>query len=324
VESSKDYCRFFLDSGGPNRVGSALLGRQGEGFAETLAAIEAGEVKGLVVVEADPFHDYPDRKRLQQALQRLEFLLVLDYLPSPVYRQAQLRLPTATAFETGGSFINQSGLLQYGSRVYPPGLPLHRFSQESHPPRHYSNVIPLGDTPGAYETLLTLAERLGAELPEAGALPWSLLPEDFPGAEKLRSRGYPADGVNLLPDSPESPYLAPAPLPPATGEGDGRLTVLTVEAIFGTEELSSHSEVLRGLTPAPWAWMHPDDATPAGIEDRAQVRLDLGGEEIELEIRLAPEMARGYFILPRHFSWGDRLIAWPRRLRALELKVLNG
>ncbi len=323
VAGCKSNCRFFLDPGGPNSVGATLLSAKEDGFEETLAAIETGEVQGLVVVEADPFHDYPDRERLEQALQRLKLLLVLDYLPSPVYRQAHLRLPTATFFEAGGSFISQAGILQYGAPAYPPGLPLHRFSQESHPPRHFSHDIPLGTTLGAYPTLLALGGKLGVELQTAGTSPWSLLPEDFPGAVELRGRGYPADGVKILAESATPSRFTSVPLPPADqGKSDG-LTVLVVEAIFGTEELSSRGEVVQGLTPAPWAWMHPDDAAPAGLSDRCRVRLDLGRGEIELEIRLEAGMARGCFILPRHYRLRDRLASWPRRLQATELTVID-
>jgi len=321
IEALKGNCRFFLDSGGPNSLAAALLGRPEGNFAETLTAIEAGEVKGLVVVEADPFHDYPDRARLKRVLPGLEFLLVLDYLPGPIYRQAQIRLPTATVFEAGGSFINQAGLLQYAAPVYQAGMPLHRISQESHPPRHFGNEIPLGETRSAFATLLALGSRLGIDLRTAVADPWSLLPGDFPGAAELRRLGYPADGITLLPERAALPAFTSRPLPtPANGSG-GRLTVLPVEAIFGTEELSSLGEVVRGLAPDPWAWMHPDDAAPAGITDRCRVRLELEEGEIELEILLARDMAPGYLILPRHFQLRERITSWPLHLRVTDLKV---
>ncbi len=47
-----------------------------------IEAIENGEVKSLILVESDPFFHFPDRRRLGQALDMLDLLIVLDYLDS--------------------------------------------------------------------------------------------------------------------------------------------------------------------------------------------------------------------------------------------------
>ena len=47
-----------------------------------LEGIDQGRIKALVLVENDPFWTFYDEERLAWALERLEFLLVLDYVPS--------------------------------------------------------------------------------------------------------------------------------------------------------------------------------------------------------------------------------------------------
>ena len=49
---------------GANAFGAALLSPAGEGLTPLVEALEAGAVKALMVVENDPFWDYPDRERL--------------------------------------------------------------------------------------------------------------------------------------------------------------------------------------------------------------------------------------------------------------------
>ena len=73
---------FYL-LGEANEFGAALLSSPGTSFLKTLEAIEKGSVTALILVECDPFRLFPDRARLEQALEKLDFLLVMDFLPSP-------------------------------------------------------------------------------------------------------------------------------------------------------------------------------------------------------------------------------------------------
>ncbi len=74
---------FYL-LGEANDFGSALLSSPGASFLKTLEDIEKGSIAALILVECDPFRLFPDRARLEQALEKLDFLLVMDFLPSPV------------------------------------------------------------------------------------------------------------------------------------------------------------------------------------------------------------------------------------------------
>ena len=90
-EAGLDAGLFYLLPGA-NAFGAALLSAAGEARAPLLEALESGAVKALVVVESDPFWDYPDRERLVRALEKLELLVALDYLPSPTVAAGGYRL----------------------------------------------------------------------------------------------------------------------------------------------------------------------------------------------------------------------------------------
>jgi len=325
----KGECLFFLDPEGPNALGAALLGEPETTFETTLQAIEADEIKALLVVKNDPLYHYPDRGRLQQALDKLDLLVVLDYLNTPFFNQAHIRLPVTTVFEAGGTFVNHAGILQYAAPACQGGMPIRQAGQGGHPPRLFSNAIPFGEPQSAFRTLLTLGEHLGMEPPPDPDTPWSLLPDDFPGAAKLRDSGYPADGVSILEFSGAGPAFGIPPFRPAPGRaaaGD-ELVVLAVATMFGTEELSAHAGIIRQLAPEPRGWMHPDDAARINITDNTVARLTIDREEdcepIELKISLDATMASGHFILPRHYRLVDRIASWPRKIRLDQLEPLN-
>ena len=94
---------------GANAFGAALLSPEGEGLAPLVEALETGAVKALVAVESDPCWDYPDRERLNRALEKLELLVALDFLPSAMVARAEIVLPTLTVFERTPTELHQSG-----------------------------------------------------------------------------------------------------------------------------------------------------------------------------------------------------------------------
>ena len=79
---------FFLLAG-VNSFGAALLSSPGRSFFKTLEAIEEGSIACLILIETDPFRFFPDRSRLEEALNKLDCLLVLDYLPSQAVRKGR-------------------------------------------------------------------------------------------------------------------------------------------------------------------------------------------------------------------------------------------
>jgi NADH-quinone oxidoreductase subunit G len=86
-----------------------------------LAAIEAGTVKGLVLVRTD-LTRWIDATRARAALERLEWLVVLDSDGCEAAQYANVVLPVATYAESDGTFTNHAGRVQRFKRaVAPPG-----------------------------------------------------------------------------------------------------------------------------------------------------------------------------------------------------------
>jgi NADH-quinone oxidoreductase subunit G len=268
--------------------------------AAILAGIGQGRIKALVLVENDPFWSFCDQEHLAGALERLEFLLVLDYLPAAPVQRAQVVLPTVPVFEgTAGCFVNQEGRAQTALPVHFGGTPIALISPEVHPPRTFLDQVPGGEPrpPAAILRELTVA-LAGGDHPAPVDL-WAWLGRRFPGLAALGSPAAAPAGVRLLPaaqtegDSAAPPAPAPEPAP-------DQLELLLVDWTFGTEELASYAAILQEAEVAPVLSVHPGDAEKLGLSDGDRVDLHLPKGSLAVSVKLAAALAPGVVVLPRH------------------------
>jgi NADH-quinone oxidoreductase subunit G len=304
LHTTQGSCGLFYLLPGANAYGAALLSGTADhsSLAGTLEAIEAGSIKALVAVENDPLREYPDRRRLEAALAKLDLLLVLDYLPSDLACQAHILLPTATLFETESHFINQEGRVQFAKPVHCGGKPLAQISGNSHPPRHYAQENAEFTPRPAAQLLLALADAISRDVgPTPHASFWHQIADEIPGLPGLHNLSYPADGLTLVPQAPAGatlPLAATGPQP--TERQPGLLELVLTELTFGTEELSSYSMPIAPAEEEPKILIHGDDAANLRISEGDRVRVHLEHGVLELPARLSTTMARGIVILPRH------------------------
>ena len=261
-------------------------------------------MKALLVVESDPFWSYPDRLRLTRALDKLELLVALDYLPSATVARAQVFLPTATVFEKEPShYLNQEGRLQQARPLHQGGAPIAQVSGGSHPPREFLNFIPGGEPQPASAILADLAETLsGAEagLPPGGL--WSWLSRENEGFLPLAdlTQAAATSEVSLLPESSRVAVSAPQSVTNPEEIPPGQVELLLVDQTFGTEELAGYSAPIQKVEEEPCLTLHHDLAADLGFASGDQVVLSLPGGEVTVRLKTAHNMAPGVAILPRH------------------------
>jgi NADH-quinone oxidoreductase subunit G len=87
-----------------------------------LTAAAEGRLQGLILLGADPLHDFPDRDLARRALAGAGFVLAVDCLPNDSVRQADVVLPAAAYGEKGGTFTNIEGRVsRLNQKVTSPG-----------------------------------------------------------------------------------------------------------------------------------------------------------------------------------------------------------
>jgi NADH-quinone oxidoreductase subunit G len=310
--TTKEKAGLFYVLPGPNAFGAALLSSSDGSGLPFIEGIESGSIRALVLVECDPFWLFPDRDRLLRALESLDLLIVLDYLPSPAVEKAHIMLPTVTAFERVGSlFINQEGRAQYGQPVHEGGLPFSQVSGGKHPPRIFLSATPGAEPKTVGEIFRGLAS--GMSLPEREGLDediWGWLANYAPVFRHIPSAIQVAEGVQLSNGQGSKTALSlngALPRDEADGPTEEYFELLLVDWTFGTEELSSYSKYIHEAERAPGLIMHSEDASRLSLSEEDKVVLHLPGGSLRVEIHRVEDMAPGVMVLPRH-----RQLAWQK------------
>ena len=302
LRAAKERTGLFFVLPGANACGAALVSPDTASLEALVDALETGSVRALVVAESDLFSRFPDERRLQEALDRLELLVVVDYVATRTAECASILLPAATLYEAGGCFVNQEGRLQRALPVYRGGTPILQTGGGDHPPRIFRSDIPGGEPRPAWEILADLAGALSGRDVSWRDL-WQQVAEDVPALSLVPPLDeIPEAGIRLTAaTSPESPRSrAGAPHVEPSDRADGNLELILVEWTFGTEELSSLSPHLEKVEKSPCLLMQADDAARWGLEDGDRVSLQMSGGAIEVPLSVKEKMAKGIVFLPRH------------------------
>ena len=288
---------------GANAFGAGLLADGDDSLDAILTHIERGAVRGLVLTESDPFGQFPDRPRLEAALAKLEFLLVLDYLPSAAVQAADIFLPTTTLFETGGEFVNQEGRLQASAPAYRGGSSIALVGGGAHPPRVYRSEIPGADPRAAWRILAAAAgETAGLEASAADGEGWGWMAAEVPGLAALPpKRSYSDEGRRLTAPgdgsvSFDAGWIEAADQQPARND---TFRLIHVEKTFGSEELSAWADPLQALESGAGIAMNRAAGEALGLRHGDTVRIRVGAAGIEGQLLLADNMAADLVVVGR-------------------------
>jgi NADH-quinone oxidoreductase subunit G len=294
-----------------NSFGAALLAGEEVSFLEVVENIENGKVRGLILVENDPFSDFHHRQRLDLAIEKLDLLLALDYLESSAVQKAHVFLPTSTQYEAGGIFINQEGRIQASPKAYLGGISIAQIGGGRHPPRVYGNDIPGGEVRAAFHFLNQIADGSPAgeeDTTRRDLLGW--LADTIPELANMQAFDELSnDGIRINSSDSSSPQFSEnwQEVKNKGVETHDSLEIILTDWTFGTEELSLVSPPLRKLERNPCASMHSDDAARLGLNRGDIVKIKLDEGDVEVDIRVEENIAPGVVVLPRH-----RLLEWQK------------
>ncbi|HUZ44957.1 MAG TPA: NADH-quinone oxidoreductase subunit NuoG [Acidimicrobiales bacterium] len=88
-----------------------------------LDASADGRVQALVLLGANPIEDFPDRRRAEQGLDGVGFIVAIDAFLTESSRKADIVLPAAVYSERPGTTTNLEGrMTRLGQKVVPPGV----------------------------------------------------------------------------------------------------------------------------------------------------------------------------------------------------------
>ncbi len=304
LQDAKKQAGLFYVLPGANAFGAALLSKSGSTFEQVLSGIEERKIRALVLIESDPLMQYPDRQRVESALEQLDLFVVMDYLNTSCVQRADVFVPTATVFEAGGIFINQEGRAQRAVAAYQGGLSIDQIRSGKHPPRIFQKEIPGGEPRPAWQSLATLAgASFGADNQHDSNELRTLIVDANPVFAHLPAMDkFPDEGVRL-PTLDQGNF--PFEMDCATelnrlGHSVKGLEILLVDRAFGTEELSAYSSHLSTLQSSPCAFIQSADARQLDLKDGDTVTIQTGHGTLNIQLCVKDRMASGVLVLPRH------------------------
>ncbi len=309
LKTAGKSCSLFYLMPGANGFAAGMLADENHSVAALISAIEQGSIKGLILVENNPLWQFPNRKRLEQALQQLELLVVMDYLNSEVAEKADIFLPTTTLYESGGIYINQEGRAQVVGPAYRGGIPITQTGGGDHPPRVYSTQIPGSEPQAAWQWLAHLidsqpqsdTDNLRAEIRQ-----WLVKNES--GFKALPSFAeIPPEGARFFQALQSQGQFERQQINSGLAK-EGQLEILMVERTFGTEELSAYSTCLQELACTPGIFMQSTDAKQLNLADGDQVAVELQSGTITAQLQVAENMASGMLVIPRSPELGWQIM----------------
>ncbi|GAI03814.1 unnamed protein product, partial [marine sediment metagenome] len=250
--------------------GCSLPPSPGLPITEMIEAAHRGEIKAIYLIGENPALSEPDISHAEEALEKLEFLVVQDIFLSETALLADVVLPAVSFAERDGTFTNTERRVQrlrkalepvgdsrpdwwitcqLGSRMGGKGFDFE------HPSQIMEEIASLTPSYGGISY-----ERL-----EDGGLQWPCPTEDHPGTPILHAKLFVRGKGRFIPLE----YKPPMELP----DNEYPLVLTTGRSLyhFHTGTLTRKVKGLNILKGEGEVEINPDDASSLGIADGEMV-----------------------------------------------------
>ncbi|GAW94183.1 formate dehydrogenase alpha subunit [Calderihabitans maritimus] len=279
--------------------GVELPSKPGLTLVEMLKAAGEGKVRGLYIVGENPVLTDPDSKHVEEALQKLDFLVVQDIFLTETARYADVILPAAGFAEKEGTFTNTERRVQKLERALdPPGT--------ARPDWQIIQDVARGmGYPMHYRTPQEIMEEIARLTPSyAGisydrlgdiGLQWPCPDKNHPGTRFLHKDKF-ARGLGK--------FHAVEYQPAAVVPDEEYSIVLTTGRIHFHYHatISRRAKGLEEVCPEPYVEISPADAVRMEIRDGQKVKLISRFGEVEVKAKITPRVAPGVVFLSFHFA----------------------
>ena len=283
-------------------------------LAEEILTPGEGQVRALLTVAGNPVLSTPDGRTLDSALERLEFMVSIDFYINETTRHADLILPPA------------SPLTQYHYDLIFNAFAVRRVARLN---------VPVRERAAHERADWEIANGLGSAFAAASGKPWQPLPAPRTMIAAGLARGGSGLSIDDLEAAPHGIDLGPlrpsllSRLETASGMIEAAPPALLTELqrlarqivagpapvelkLIGRRDVRSNNSWMHN---APrlvkgklrhQLMMHPDDLAQRSIQDGARVRIRSRVGEIETEVVASDEMMRGVVCLPHGFGHDRR------------------
>jgi formate dehydrogenase major subunit len=296
----EDVAAKFEDAWGerpPSEVGLKVT--------EAFDAVHDGDVRGMYVMGENPALSEPDIDHAEEALSKLDFLVVQDIFPTETTEHADVVLPAASFVEKEGTFTNTERRVQLvGKAMDPPGDARGDWVILSDLARRFGYQWNYDDPSDVMDEIADLTPIYGGishrRLREEGGLQWPCEDDADPGTRFLYEDGFNfEDGTaRFVPADMGRPGELPDETYPLT------LTTGRVLYHFHTGTLTRRVEGIMSHVGESFVEIHPETAERLGVEDGAYVRVTSRRGDIVVRAQETDRVGPGVVFVPMHFAHG--------------------
>lgn len=309
----------------PSRIGGwpqIFGGPPSSTFADDVLSDDPDRIRALVVVAGNPVISFPNTRRVEQALRRLDLLVCVDIYPSDTSAFAHYALPARTAFEKGGLHFLTSNFeprpfVEWRRQVVAPrGQARSEWSIFKALSR--SAGVPFLNDP-LLDGLDRLLARIGlgvtedmlyryvlgwrASLGRLRRLPHGLATGALEWGRFLRGGLRTPDGrLQLAPKDFVAALREAMPAPPAPSERFPLLLISGARRSASYNSWTYNIPALADKLQGNFATLSALDARRLGIEDGQVVEISTSTGTIDIKARVTDEIRPG--VVAVHQFWG--------------------
>lgn len=284
---------------------------QGNLFADAILEDKPYPIRGMIVNGGNPALTYPDAQKVTKALDKLEFLVVMDLFLNETARYADIVLPAATFLERDAIIDQRNRYPLSRLKLIPAVLPAQgeswadlKFWFELAKRMGYSEHFPWEDL---REAMAPRMKPLGITVQQ--------LEENFEGVPytPIEPRKYEQNGfatrsgkVEIYSERLEKLGYQPLPAYEAKLPAPDDNTVLLSTGARTREYVHSQFHnipSLRKTNPEPFAEMSPTTAEKLGLTDGEKVKVATKTGSILIKTRINREILPGVVYIPH--GWAE-------------------
>ncbi|AEI44954.1 assimilatory nitrate reductase catalytic subunit NasC [Paenibacillus mucilaginosus] len=290
------------------------LPRKGVSAYEMMESINRGEIKGLIILGSNPIVSNPNAALVEEALKKLDFLLVIDLFESETAKLAHMVLPGSSYLEDEGTMTQLEGrvLVRRAIRPLPGKARLD-----------WKILCDIAEVLGKGEYFrYTKAEEIFQELriaskggkadysgmtyeriEQSHGMFWPCPEEGHPGTPRMFENGFAhEDGrARLAPIEHQNPKEV------ATRKYPYLLTTGRVLQHYLSGVQTRNTSELNSKYPEPLLEIHPDTAGEIGLVNGGRAKVTSKRGTIRLKVKYSAKIRQDTVFVPFHWG-GDQCV----------------
>jgi len=280
--------------------GRDLPKKPGMTITDMIPAIEEGRLKALYVVGENPMLSDPDIHHVENALKKLDILIVQDIFLTTTAKLAHVILPGTSFAEKSGTFSNTERRVLLVREAIPPkgdSRPDWQIVQD------LSNKL---GYPMNYKSPEDIFQEIRALTPSyagityarlaAGGIQWPCPTEDHPGTQYLHKDRF-TRGKGLF-----TPIDFKPPAEVVDEDYPMWLTTGRIFVHYHTGTMTRVSPSLHHELEEGYVEINPVDAKNLKIKDGERIQVSSRRGTIQIKARIKDTVHRGVVFIPFHFA----------------------